>query len=118
MFFSPAISPCHIFDKGVRKAMVHYIYRLRNVGEELKLKAMQWFPDKGHLFIWMRLITARFLSNRVVSSKLAQPLIQRKMTKVHILIGQRSTVKAMSQKLVLTAQKWHIYTTHINLELT
>ena len=34
-FFSPAISPRQKFDKGLRKAMVHKIYRPRNVREEL-----------------------------------------------------------------------------------
>jgi hypothetical protein len=34
IFFSPAISPHHIFDKGVCKAMVKENYRLRNLREE------------------------------------------------------------------------------------
>jgi hypothetical protein len=78
IFFPPAISPRHVFDKGVRKEMVQQIYRLRKLREELKLKAMQWFPDRRLLFTWMCLITMHFLCNGVVGSKLAQPLIQRK----------------------------------------
>jgi hypothetical protein len=60
IFFFPAISPRHIFDKGVRKAMVQQIYRLRKLREEIKLKAMQQFPDRHPLFTWTCLITKCF----------------------------------------------------------
>ncbi len=42
------------------------------------MKAMQLFPNWGHLFSWLHLITMRFLCSGVVGSKLAQSLIQRK----------------------------------------
>ncbi len=82
-FFSPAISPRHIFDKGVRKALVQSIYRSSNTREELKLEAMGWFPNRGpvEVFSWTRLIAMRFLFTGVVGSKFAQPLIQRKYSK-------------------------------------
>jgi hypothetical protein len=85
IFFSPTISPRHIFDKGVRKAMVQQIYRQRKLRQKLNLKAMQWFPNRGPLFSWMPLITMRFLCTGVVGSNLAQPLIQKKRQKLTFL---------------------------------
>ncbi len=99
-FFSPAVSLRHIFDKVVHKAMVQYIYRLRNVREELQLKAMQWFPNRVHLFSWMWLIRTGFLCTGFVGSKLAQPLIQWKIrcsiNLVKIPITMRSNIYTFS----------------------
>jgi hypothetical protein len=43
---------------------------------------MGWFSDRGQLFSQTRIITMHFLCTGVISSKLSQPIIQRKNGKI------------------------------------
>ena len=51
IYVLPTISPHQKFEKGLRKAKVHLSYRPRNVREELNSKPMQWFLNRGPIYI-------------------------------------------------------------------